>query len=275
MLKPFKTSSTPPLNRNSLDSLNSVTSKAFNAQNITSLNSKTQQAQAVRATTPPQHSMRSTTAAAPSKSNVSSAAPVPPPVRAVHTRSLPRFQHPVQRGQKTLVCPHTSSGQIKVCVGWNVSDARCDIDVSAFLLTANGKVQNDSWFVFYGQERSPDQSTYFHDDPTGADREIIDICLNKVSPSIQKIVFVLTIDEAFEKKLNFNMVRDAYVRILDFASGKEILSYKVGSDRSSITSLTIGELYRRNGEWKFNPIGEGVNKDLAGQCAIYGVQVSE
>ena len=74
----------------------------------------------------------------------------------------------------------------------------CDVDVSAFLLGSSGKVIGDSWFVFYGQTESPDHSTVFHADG-GADREIISVDFTRLDPSVARIVFVLTINEAFEK----------------------------------------------------------------------------
>lgn len=85
------------------------------------------------------------------------------------------------------------------------------MDVSAFLLNNTGKVIGDSWFVFYGQETSPDGSTAF-----GAgqeeNHEIISVDFNRLNPAVSRIVFVLTINEALEKHLNFSMLRDAYIK---------------------------------------------------------------
>ena len=146
-----------------------------------------------------------------------------------------------------------------------------DVDVSAFLLGSSGKVIGDSWFVFYGQTESPDHSTVFHADG-GADREIISVDFTRLDPSVARIVFVLTINEAFEKNLNFGMLEDAYIRIMDPA-GTELVSFKMDEYYTNVTSMMIGELYLHNGAWKFNAIGNGVAKDLAGLCSLYGVQV--
>ena len=84
------------------------------------------------------------------------------------SKPLPPLVHMVQKGQKT---PLENSGKltsIKACLGWNVKNPACDVDVSAFLLGSSGKVIGDSWFVFYGQTESPDHSTVFHADG-GAD----------------------------------------------------------------------------------------------------------
>lgn len=160
---------------------------------------------------------------------------------------------------------------VDACFGWNVKDARCDVDVSAFLLGSDGKVIGDSWFVFYGQTLSPDQSTKFVESGS-VDREMIRIDLKRLNPQVKKIVFVLTINDALTNKLHFGMLKDAYVRILD-KSGKELVSFMMTEYYDNVISMMIGEIYQHNGTWKFNAIGNGVAKDLAGLCGLYGVQV--
>lgn len=193
------------------------------------------------------------------------------PASTPASKPLPPLVHMVQKGQKT---PLENSGKltsIKACLGWNVKNPACDVDVSAFLLGASGKVIGDSWFVFYGQTESPDHSTVFHVED-GADRESISVDFTKLDTSVARIVFVLTINEALEKNLNFGMLQDAYIRIMDSASA-ELVSFKMDEYYSNVTSMMIGELYLHNGAWKFNAIGNGVAKDLAGLCEMYGVQV--
>ncbi len=146
------------------------------------------------------------------------------------------------------------------------------MDVSAFLLNNTGKVIGDSWFVFYGQDVSPDGSTRFSVEQ-GAVRESITIDFRKLSPAVSRIVFVLTINEALEKHLNFSMLRDAYIQIVDSSDGTELVSFMMTEYYSNVTSMMIGEVYQHNGMWKFNAIGNGVARDLAGLCELYGVQV--
>lgn len=86
--------------------------------------------------------------------------------------------------------------------------------------------------------------------------------------------FVLTIDEALTQKLHFGMLQNVYLRILDDRDGREILSYPLGNAFENVTSMTLGELYLHQGQWKFNPVGNGVHMDLAGQCALYGVTLA-
>lgn len=181
--------------------------------------------------------------------------------------------HRAQRGQKvSLGIGQGSQVQLRVGFGWNVRDARCDIDASAFLLTADRRVPSDDWFVFYGQPASPDGAVRFVEDGR-EDREVITVDLGRLRADIQRIVFVMTINEALERGLNFGMIQEAWLRVMD-QSGRQIVSFSPTELFDSVASMTLGEIYLHNGEWRFNPVGNGMNTDLAGQCAVYGVQIS-
>lgn len=185
---------------------------------------------------------------------------------------VPVLNNPVLKGQKASLANGTGLRAVEACFGWNVTNAACDVDVSAFLLSQSGKVIGDSWFVFYGQTISPDKSIRFFDRAKN-DREMISIDFTKLNPAVQKIAFVLTINEAFEKKLHFGMIQDAYVRIMDAGSNRELIGFRLTETYSNVISMMIGELYRYNGIWKFNAAGNGLARDLAGLCEFYGVQV--
>ncbi|MCI8814264.1 MAG: TerD family protein [Lachnospiraceae bacterium] len=187
-------------------------------------------------------------------------------------KSAPSLIHTVQKGQKVPLAPSDGPSAVRACLGWRAANAACDVDVSAFLLNSAGKVPGDNWFVFYGQEKSPDGSVVFSTE-AGADRESISVDFAKLSSQVAKIVFVLTIHEALSRHLNFSMLKDAYIRILDASSNQEIVSFQMDEYYANVTSMMIGEIYRHNGSWKFNAIGNGVAKDLAGLCELYGVQV--
>lgn len=211
-------------------------------------------------------------------------APAPSRAQTAHTqprtqtapskpaRSAPRLAHPVQKGQKVPLSASGDLPQIRACLGWETLNAACDVDVSAFLLDSTGKVPGDDWFVFYGQEKSPDGSTVFYIDQDPC-RESISVDFTRLDSSVARIVFVLTIDEALKRHLDFSMIKDAYIQITDPASGQELVSFKMDEYYSNVTSMMIGEIYRHKGTWRFNAIGNGVAKDLVGLCALYGVQV--
>ncbi len=202
-----------------------------------------------------------------------SSQPIQPTVQPT-PRRMPPMLMPVARGQKTaLHLQESGCARIRFGFGWDANDARCDVDASAFLLGESGRVLSDEGFVFYGQQTSSDGSVRFQ--PSGADdRETITVDIARIDPRIRKIVFVLTIDEALTQKLHFGMLQNVYLRILDDRDGREILSYPLGNAFENVTSMTLGELYLHQGQWKFNPVGNGVHMDLAGQCALYGVTLA-
>jgi tellurium resistance protein TerD len=272
---PVKNITAPPLDRGTLSTLNKKTAPPIDRQSVFTLNHRGGQTSAPPpAARPAPRPVPPTPSPAPPRP-----APPPPPASApapapgVPRMTIPALKHPLQKGQKTSLGPQPVQS-LRVCFGWNVTDPRCDLDASAFLLDSSGRVPNDNWFVFYSQVHSPDGSVVFHqEDPKRQDREVIQVSLDKLSPQIQKVTFVLTIHEALTQKLNFSMVQDAYVRILDGGTGQELVSYRLEDAYANVISMTIGELYLHKGQWKFNPVGNGVRQDLAGQCAIYGVEL--
>ncbi|WP_448947313.1 TerD family protein [Lachnoanaerobaculum sp.] len=185
--------------------------------------------------------------------------------------TLPSLTKRVSKGQKVPL--NLSSKKIKVNFGWNVKNPACDVDVSAFLLSGNGKVVGDDYFVFYGQESSPEKSVLFKNVETANVLEVFDIDTAVLNPAVAKIIFVMTINDALENSLNFSMLKDAYIQIADPLNNTELASFLVEEYYNNINSMMMGEIYLHNGAWKFNAIGNGVNKDLAGLCEFYGVAV--
>ena len=247
-----------PLDKSSIQSVNKRVRQAYTRENIAAVNTANQPQEI-----PPQHT-------APVQQQPRREPPVQQPIPQ-HDILLPQFSHPVHKGQKTTLTIPTGSG-IKAYFGWNLKDARCDMDASAFPVKADGKVPSDVWFVFYGQTESPDESIRLEVTNGIQEREIIHVDVPHLRQDIEKIVFVLTIHEAFEHNLNFSMIQDAYIRLTD-DSGNELVSFQPEEYYPEVTSLTIGELYRYKGQWKFNPVGNGIHKDLAGQCAVSGVEI--
>ena len=186
----------------------------------------------------------------------------------------------LRKGQKASLeqlCPGLDL--IHVGLGWDLgpNGQGYDLDVDAFMLGADGRVVGDDWFVFYNQPESPDQSVrLLCDSKTGAgagDDEIVQVQLSKVNPQVQKIVFIVSINEAKQYGYNFSNVANAYVRITDVKTGNEIARFQLTDYYANVNSMVVGEVYRHNGQWKFNPVGDGVSADLMDLCIRYGVNV--
>lgn len=170
---------------------------------------------------------------------------------------------------------------IQVGLGWDLgpNGQGYDLDVEAFLLDNADKVIGDDWFVFYNQPESPDGSVRLLGDSTNGagagDDEIIQIQLSRVNPAVQKILFIVSINEAKQYGYNFSNVANAYVRIVDVRSNTELARFQLTDYYSNVNSMMVGELYRYNGQWKFNSIGDGVSADLLDLCVRYGVNVAD
>lgn len=210
--------------------------------------------------------------AAPAVSARTQPAPVCTPVVPARPqkkkRNIPAGNVFLRKGQKI---PVTDPYGIKIALGWDILDSRCEPDASAFMLGADGKVLGDDWFIFYGQPTSPDGSIKYFSGQTDDDA-VMTVDFRKLNPAVQRIVFSVTIYEAVEKRLNFGMTENVYARMID-SCNKETARFELDECYNNVTAMVLGELYRYKGEWKFNAVGSGVARDLAGFCAMYGVNI--
>ncbi len=91
---------------------------------------------------------------------------------------------------------------------------------------------------------------------------------------VDKIAFTVTIYDSETRRQNFGQVSNAFIRIVDDATGQELIRYDLGEDFSIETAVVVGELYRHGGEWKFNAIGSGFQGGLAALCGHFGIEVA-
>ena len=188
----------------------------------------------------------------------------------------------LKKGQKVdLTKTNPGLSKLLIGLGWDTNKydggADFDLDAAAFLLGGNGKVTKDADFVFYNNKKHASGAVeHMGDNLTGAgegDDEQIKIDLALVPAEIEKIDFTVTIHEAEERKQNFGQVSNAFIRVLDETNGTELIRYDLGEDFSIETAVVVGELYRNNGEWKFNAIGSGFEGGLAALGRNFGVDV--
>lgn len=170
--------------------------------------------------------------------------------------------------------------KILVGLGWDARStdgADFDLDASAFLLNAQGRVRGDEDFIFYNNLRSADGSIeHTGDERTGAaegDDESIKIKLTEISPEVDKIAITVTIDEADKRSQNFGMVSNAFVRIVNDDNASEIARYDLSEDASLETAMVFGEVYRSGNEWKFRAVGQGLSGGLGPLARNFGVSV--
>lgn len=167
--------------------------------------------------------------------------------------------------------------KVYIGLGWdpNTTDTGkdFDLDASVFMLGANGKIPNDKYFIFYNNLKSVDGSVeHLGDNLTGGgngDDETVKIDLDKVSNDITDIVFVVSIYDAEARKQNFGQVRNSFIRIYDPVTNNVIAKYDLEEDFSSEKSIEFGRLYKKDGEWRFQAVGQGYNDGLAGFTKKY------
>ena len=188
----------------------------------------------------------------------------------------------LRKGQKVdLTKGNPSLKKILIGLGWDTNKYDggfdFDLDAAAFLLGANGKVTSDEDFVFYNNLKHKSGAVeHLGDNLTGSgegDDEEIKIDLDKVPANIEKIDFTVTIYDADARKQTFGQVSNAFIRVVDDVTQQELVRFDLGEDFSVETAVVVGEIYRHNGEWKFNAIGSGWSGGLAALGRNYGVNV--
>ena len=172
----------------------------------------------------------------------------------------------LSKGQKVdLTKGNPGLKKIMVGLGWDVntfdSGADFDLDAAAFMVGENGKCPTEKEFVFYGNlEHASGSVKHMGDNLTGegeGDDEQIQVDLSLIPANVTRIAFTVTIYDSDVRRQNFGQVSNAFIRIVDDVTGTELIHYDLGEDFSIETAVVVGELYRHNGEWKFNAIGCG------------------
>ena len=188
----------------------------------------------------------------------------------------------LSKGQKVdLTKTNPGLKKILVGLGWDTNKYDggfdFDLDAAAFLCGDNGQVTSDSDFVFYNNKlHSSGSVEHAGDNLTGAgdgDDEVIRIDLSLIPANVSRVSFTVTIHEADTRRQNFGQVSNAYIRVMNEETGEELIRYDLGEDFSIETAVVVGEIYRNNGEWKFNAIGSGFEGGLEALCRNFGVNV--
>lgn len=189
----------------------------------------------------------------------------------------------LSKGQKVdLTKGNPGLKKIMVGLGWDVnaydSGAAFDLDAAAFMLDDSGKCPTEKEFIFYGNlQHGSEALIHMGDNLTGegdGDDEQIEVDLTKIPANITRIAFTVTIYDADVRRQNFGQVSNSFIRIVDEATNTELIRYDLGEDFSIETAVVVGELYKHNGEWKFNAIGSGFQGGLAALCGHYGIEVA-
>lgn len=167
---------------------------------------------------------------------------------------------------------------VTVGLGWDpraTDGAAFDLDAVCFLLGEDNKVRSSADFIFYNQMKSTDGSVEHTGDNLDGegegDDETIKVNLSTLERNCAKLAFGVTIHEADVRQLNFGMVSNAFVRVVDDSTGDELARFDLSEDMSTETAMIFAEVYLRNNEWKFKAIGQGFSGGLKALAGNYGV----
>lgn len=160
--------------------------------------------------------------------------------------------------------------RVRIELGWRGGPGVPDVDASALLL-ASGKVRSDSDFVFYNQPSHASGAVRHEGKRTGADAvtDVVAVDLDRVEGEIERVVLAASADGGA-----FGQVPGLHIRVLDAGSGAEIARYD-SQDATVETAFVLGELYRRQGAWKFRAVGQGYGTGLEGLATDFGITVDE
>ncbi|MFD0023957.1 TerD family protein [Streptomyces sp. NPDC058382] len=160
---------------------------------------------------------------------------------------------------------------VRVEMGWHTSPGTPDVDASALLLLASGKVRSDADFVFYNQPGHASGAVRHEGKRNAGDTatDTLAVDLARVEPVVDRIVLAASADGG-----TFGRVKGLYVRITDAADGSELARFD-SADATVETAFILGELYRRQGSWKFRAVGQGYGSGLEGLATDFGISVDE
>jgi tellurium resistance protein TerD len=162
-----------------------------------------------------------------------------------------------------------------VGVNWNAgseSTLNDNLVMATILCGADGRALSDEHFVFFNQLASPELSVHQVDKALAGDQEQVEIELGAVPAEVQRLVVAVYINEGPGQRRTLGQLRSCVVRVLNLAGNGELVrSEDLAAGLAGETAMTLGEVYRHQGEWKFKVLGQGYQNGVRGIAADYGL----
>ena len=191
----------------------------------------------------------------------------------------------LQKGQKISLkkSDGSSLSNIMVGLGWDAAEQKggflssllgstkqIDCDASVFICK-DGKLRDNDDVVYFGNlEHNSGAIKHMGDNLTGdgeGDDEQIFVNLNRLPENYDKLIFVVNIYKGEERKQHFGMIKNAFIRIVDNDNGTELCRYNLSDNYEGMLAMVVGEVYKKNSEWKFNAIGNGTKDKSLGELS--------
>ncbi|MFJ9425569.1 TerD family protein [Streptomyces sp. NPDC101249] len=171
-----------------------------------------------------------------------------------------------QRGHKARISDLTAGTDLYV--GVQINGPGLTFDISCFGLDADERLSDDSYFVFFNQPKSPEESIQLLGAQAG-DTESFRVTLDRIPAKIQKLSFTATLDGAGQ----MSQIGPGYLRIV--AGGEEVARYAFdGSEFSTERAVMLGDFYLKD-VWRFAAVGQGFDGGLEALLKNFGGEVLE
>lgn len=186
----------------------------------------------------------------------------------------------LSKGMSLDLTKRSNLKKVRVGLGWKAGNGvNFDLDASALLLNTRGLVNDAQDVIFYNQPNTNRGVWSLGDNRVGSnqnvgieDDETIMVDLDKVPANVDTILFVVTIHEAVNRRQNFGMVKDAYIRVVDEDTQNEECRYNIAENFSMQTACEVAKLQRNATGWDFVALGEGKTEELMQILIRYGVR---
>jgi len=177
----------------------------------------------------------------------------------------------LQPGQNFSISKHSPSPvAVEIALNWEPANTPLTIDANAFALTASAKVRDDGDFIFYNQPTLSGGGIQ-----RAGDGRLFTVRFAQLPAAIEKIAVALTIDQGQRRGQSFGQLNQVRADIRDAQTQAVLATFPLATKMMAETALIVGELYRRNGEWKFRALGQGFVGGLAPLARQYGVDVAD
>lgn len=158
---------------------------------------------------------------------------------------------------------------VELTLRWSHAPGAADLDLSALLLRADGKVGADEDFVFYNQRRHPSGAVvHLARSQTGQEFDRIDVQLDQVPADVARVMITASVTGA-----TFGQISGLELSMAAALTGQRLARFRMRANAE--TAFICGELYRRAGTWKFRAVGQGYRAGLAGIATDFGITVEE
>ena len=186
----------------------------------------------------------------------------------------------LKRGQKVALNKGSNKlSKLVVALDWDINyggSHEFDLDTSIFMVDFNKNTSEDK-FIFYGNPKSIENSVVLGEDFNLKLKDYYDerimIDLDLVPDNIEKLAITVTIYDGEKRGQNFSSISNGIIRIIDSLGKDEVFSYEFNEGLKLETAVVVAEIYRHNGQWKLNPVGNGFNGGLEALCENYGIKV--